>query len=92
MMSWVMSPEFDGQGHALSHYMDACYSSYELGVMKPDREFFHRVLLAEHIAPSETLFIDDGPRNVAMASQMGIRTFCPKNGDDWTNEIYNYLK
>lgn len=92
MMSWVMSPEFDGQGHALSHYMDACYCSCELGVMKPDREFFHRVLLAEHIAPSETLFIDDGPRNVAMASQMGIRTFCPKNGDDWTNEIYNYLK
>ena len=92
MMSWVMSNEFDGKGHPLSHYMDACYCSYELGVMKPDTEFFHKVLLAEHIAPSETLFVDDGPRNVAVASQMGICTFCPKNGEDWTNEIYNYLK
>jgi putative hydrolase of the HAD superfamily len=48
--------------------------------------------MAEHIVPSETLFIDDGPRNVAVASQMGIRTFCPENGADWTETIYDYLK
>jgi putative hydrolase of the HAD superfamily len=60
--------------------------------MKPDTEFFHQVLMTEHIAPSETLFIDDGPRNVAVASQMGIRTFCPENGADWTQKIYEYLK
>ncbi|MBR1932659.1 MAG: HAD family phosphatase [Prevotella sp.] len=91
MMSWAMSPDFDGQGHSLKDYMDACYTSYTMGVMKPNGEFFHRVLLAEGTAPSQTLFVDDGPRNVAMASQMGIRTFCPQNGADWTNEIYQYL-
>lgn len=92
MMSWVMSPEFDGMGHSLKHYMDACYTSYELGVMKPDTEFFHKVLLAEHTPPSEILFVDDGPRNVAVASQMGIWTFCPENGKDWTQTIYEKLK
>lgn len=92
MMSWVMSPEFDGNGHPLSYYMDACYTSYEFGVMKPDTEFFHRVLLVEHTPPSEMLFVDDGPRNVAVASQMGIWTFCPENGKDWTQEIYDKLK
>ncbi|MBR6827740.1 MAG: HAD family phosphatase [Prevotella sp.] len=91
MMSWAMSPEFDGDGHSIEDYMDACYCSYKLGVMKPDTEFFHRVLMAEHIVPSETLFVDDGPRNVAVASQMGIRTYCPENGADWTGEIYKYL-
>lgn len=91
MMSWVMSPEFDGEGHSLDYYMDACYMSYQLGVMKPDTEFFRQVLTREQIAPSQTLFIDDGPRNVAVACQMGIRTFCPKNGADWTKEIYQYL-
>lgn len=91
MMSWAMSPDFDGQGHSLKDYMDACYTSYTMGVMKPNGEFFHRVLLAEGTAPSQTLFVDDGPRNVAMASQMGIRTFCTQNGADWTNEIYQYL-
>ena len=92
MMSWVLSPDFDGQGHSLEDYMDACYCSYKLGVMKPDTEFFHQVLLAEHTPPSEMLFLDDGPRNVAVASQMGIRTYCPKNGEDWTQTIYDYLK
>lgn len=92
MMSWVLSPDFDGEGHSLEDYMDACYCSYKLGTMKPDTEFFHKVLLAEQTAPSEMLFLDDGPRNVAVASQMGIRTFCPENGADWTQAIYEYLK
>ena len=92
MMSWVRSPEFDGHGHSIDYYMDACYLSYQLGVMKPDTEFFHRVLMTEKIMASETLFIDDGPRNVATASQMGMRTYCPENGADWTSKIYEYLK
>lgn len=92
MMSWAMSPDFDGQGHSLEDYMDACYCSYKLGCMKPDTEFFHRVLIAEQTVPSQMLFLDDGPRNVAVASQMGIRTFCPENGADWTQTIYDYLK
>ena len=92
MMSWVRSSEFDGHGHSIDYYFDALYLSYELKVMKPSSDFFHRVLLSEHIAPGETLFVDDGPRNVAVASQMGIRTFCPENGKDWTKEIYDYLR
>ncbi len=91
MMSWVRSAEFDGHGHSIDYYMDACYCSYELGVMKPSQNFFHKVLMAEHISPAEALFIDDGPRNVAAASQMGMRTYCPKNGQDWTHEIINYI-
>ncbi len=92
MMAWAMSPAFDGKGHPLSHYLDACYLSYKMKVMKPDETFFRRVLMAEQIIPSECLFVDDGPRNVAAASQIGINTFCPKNGEDWTEEIYEYLK
>jgi putative hydrolase of the HAD superfamily len=92
MMSWVMSDEFDGHGHSLDYYMDACYMSYKEKVMKPHPTFFHNVLSKEKIWAAETLFIDDGPRNVAAASQLGMRTFCPENGADWTEEIYEYLK
>ena len=92
MMSHVLSPAFDGSGHPLSHYLDALYMSFEMKVMKPDETFFRRVLMAEQTIPSECLFVDDGPRNVAVASQIGINTFCPKNGEDWTKEIYQYLR
>ena len=92
MMSWAMSPDFDGKGHSIDYYVDACYLSFRLGVMKPDRRFFQKVLETEQILPEESLFLDDGQRNVEMARSMGIHTFCPENGADWTDEIYQYLK
>lgn len=91
MMSHVLSPDFDGAGHPLSDYLDALYLSYEMKVMKPDEAFFRRVLMAEQTPPEECLFVDDGPRNVSVARQIGITTFCPQNGQDWTQEIYQYL-
>ena len=92
MMSFVLSPEFDGKGHSLDHYLDALYLSYKMKVMKPEESFFRRVLMAEQVLPSECLFVDDGPRNVAAASQVGMHTFCPKNGEDWTEEIVEKIK
>lgn len=92
MMMWAMSPEFDGQGHSLADYFDHCYLSYEMKLMKPSENIFRQVLMQEQTFPDEILFVDDGPRNVAAASQLGFRTFCPENGKDWTKEIYNYLK
>lgn len=92
MMEWAMSDRFDGNGHSLSYYMDAIYTSYKCRAMKPEDVFFRKVLMAEKILPSETLFLDDGPRNVAAASQLGIRTFLTTNGEDWTKDIYDYLK
>lgn len=92
MMEWALSPRFDGHGHSLEYYFDAMYLSYRLKVMKPDETFFRRVLMAEQTLPENMLFVDDGPRNVAAASQIGISTFCPENGSDWTQTIYNYLR
>ncbi len=92
MMQWASSPQFDGHGHAVEDYFDSVYVSYRVGVMKPDQAFFRHVLMEEQIAPSETLFVDDGPRNVAAASELGFNTYCPENGADWTREITNHLR
>ena len=91
MMEWVDSSDFDGHGHSVTHYFDALYLSYRLHVMKPSDEIFMRMLMGERITPSECLFLDDGPRNVAAASQRGLLTYCPENGEDWTQTIYNFL-
>lgn len=101
MMSWAMSNAFslgpdaaglpNAQGHPISDYFDACYMSYQMKLMKPDETFFRSVLIEEQVPPSACLFVDDGPRNVASASQVGMRTYCPENGEDWTRTIRNYL-
>lgn len=92
MMEWAESDRFDGEGHSVHSYFDAVYTSYREGVMKPDPAFFRIVLMKEGILPHHTLFLDDGPRNVAAASQMGIATYCPENGSDWTKEIHRFIR
>lgn len=92
MMEWVESPAFDGKGHPVSYYFDHCYLSYQMKLMKPSEDIFRAVLRNEKTFASECLFVDDGSRNVATASQLGMFAFCPENGADWTQDIYKYLK
>lgn len=91
MMSWALTKDFDGGNSSLEDYFDALYLSYRFGVMKPDPKFFQTVLDSEHILPEETLFVDDGPRNVEAACKLGINTMCPKNGEDWTGMLQDRL-
>ena len=91
MMSWVMSNEFDGEGHSLAYYLDAAYESYKCGAMKPDAKFFNAVMEGERLIPSETLFIDDGPRNIEAAKALGIQTLLVENGEDWTGKLEDLL-
>ena len=75
-----------------NYYFDACYLSYQMKMMKPSELIFREVLRREKTFASQVLFVDDGPRNVMVASQLGMRTYCPENGADWTEKIYDYLK
>src|SRR5574344_180212 len=92
MMHWALSDQFDRNGHSLNDYFDALYLSYQNRMMKPNEHFFQKMMMSEKILPQETLLVDDGPRNVAAASELGIHTFCPVNGADWTEDIYHYLR
>lgn len=91
MMSWALTKDFDGGEGSLENYFDALYLSYRLGVMKPDARFFQAVIENEHILPEESLFVDDGSRNVETARKLGFNTMCPKNGEDWTAALFAML-
>ena len=90
--AWVDSEEFSGDGHPIGDYFDAMYRSYEVKYLKPDENFFRHVIAAEKALPEECLFVDDGARNCCAASEVGLFTYCPKNGEDWCEKIYEYLK
>ena len=91
MMQWA-NVDFDGQGHPISYFFDAMYLSYECKVMKPRRDIFEIMLKGQHSQPEETLFVDDGLRNVEAAAALGIHTLCPQNNEDWTGAIEDILK
>ena len=92
MMGWALSKNFDGNGNSLADYVDALYLSYQMKVMKPSAEIFHRVLEAEDVRPEELLFVDDSSHNISAAQELGIATFQPVNGEDWTEELFQLLR
>ena len=90
MMQWA-GRDFDGQGHPISYFFDALYLSYECKVMKPRREIFEMMLKGQQALPEETLFIDDGPRNVEVAKSLGMETLCRQKNEDWIAPLMNLL-
>ena len=87
MMSWTCSNEFDGKGNSIKHYLDELYVSYKIGALKPSKHFFEYILDKENVKPEETLFIDDGPKNVEAAKSIGVNTIQAINGEDWTKDV-----
>lgn len=56
------------------HYgcFHAVYASHQMGVIKPDPEFWRRILDAEGCSPEDAFFIDDHPENVRAAASLGL--------------------
>ncbi|WP_231635199.1 HAD family hydrolase [Luteipulveratus halotolerans] len=54
-------------------HFDRTYYSSEVGAMKPDAEYFRRVLSDLRLPSGATLFIDDSAANVASAKACGIQ-------------------
>ena len=91
MMQWAMSNEFNGNGHSIEYYFDHLYLSYQCKQMKPSPEIFRMMLEGQQSTPEETLFIDDGQKNIEAAKALGIQTLFPKNNEDWTDPLAKLL-
>ena len=48
------------------------FASYQIGCIKPDREYFEFVLAQMGLLPGEAVFLDDSAINVAAARELGI--------------------
>ena len=91
MMQWAMSNEFDGNGHSMDYYFDNLYLSYKYKYMKPSPEIFKIMLEGQQSSAEETLFIDDGQKNVEAAKELGMKTLFPENNEDWTEQLAKLL-
>lgn len=56
----------------LATRLDRVIASYQLGVRKPDPNFYTKLLGVADLAPEQVLFIDDREENVASAQKLGI--------------------
>lgn len=75
----TMDPHWPAlQESGLFASFDAVYASHQMGLVKPEPDFYQRILDEERCDPSDALFFDDLPENVAGALRVGIHAlrFC----------------
>ena len=58
---------------AFLEWFDGIVVSGEERLIKPDPAIFRRLLTRYDITPSRAIYIDDSPRNVAVAADIGLR-------------------
>jgi putative hydrolase of the HAD superfamily len=59
----------------LNPYFERVYLSHEMGMRKPDREIFEKVLEDNQLKAERTVFIDDTKGHLLGAEKTGLRTF-----------------
>jgi putative hydrolase of the HAD superfamily len=57
-----------------SNLFEKDYYSHLMGMRKPNKDIFERVLNEQGLVPEETLFVDDSPQHLEAAGQLGIKT------------------
>lgn len=87
IMSWARSEELSPLQKPLDSYFDKLYLSYQVGIVKPDKEIFEYLIKDAAINPAESIFVDDGKANVEMAQSLGFQTMQPINGEDWRQKL-----
>ena len=91
VFEWAETSAFSELGQPIHHYFDKMFASYQLKMSKPSREIFEHVLRTAGIKAEETLFVDDGAKNVATAESMGFHTYQPQNREDWRENVSRIL-
>lgn len=74
--------EFGKYGLNIREIFNHCFISYEMGVTKPDPAIFKRLLNEANVCPQECLFLDDGPKNIEVATQLGINSILITQGQN----------
>jgi putative hydrolase of the HAD superfamily len=73
----------------LAHF-DSLVLSYEIRICKPDSRFFEHCQQLAHAEPSECLFIDDMPANIAGAQAFGWNAIQYQAFPDFTQRMSDF--
>jgi len=79
----------DGRYAFLSNLFEVTTLSYEVAAMKPDRRIYEAAAEKAGVAPSEILFTDDLPENVAGGRAFGFDAVIFTTAAAFVNELRN---
>ncbi len=88
---WARTSKFSTAGRPINDYFDKMYTSYEIGITKPDKGIFEFMIKDSGMIPSETLFVDDAAKNIEVGDSLGFETYQPQNKEDWRKAVDDLL-
>lgn len=83
---------FAADGKRMTDYFDAVYLSFRMHMLKPSPDIFRAVVADSGLEPAQTLFLDDGERNVTAARKLGFHVYMPRPGEDFTPLLYEIAR
>lgn len=92
IQSWALTDNFTSCGKSLADYFDNLFFSYRMHCSKPGEEIYRKMLRLGGMNACETLFVDDGAKNIETAARVGIKTLKVENGTDWRHALEELLK
>jgi HAD superfamily hydrolase (TIGR01509 family) len=69
-------------------FFDKVYLSHRVGLRKPSKEIFERILSENNLLAAHTLFIDDSPQHIEGANALGIQTIYMQKGMTIEKDIF----
>ena len=91
IISWAFSHHFISSGRSLSDYFDKLYLSYRMKCIKPDLKIFRMMIDDAGIRPAESIYVDDGEKNIRAAADCGMSVLHVQNGADWRADLTKLL-
>ncbi len=83
MFEGVIARLFQKEGRDIDAYFDGITVSYKAKHNKPAKEIFDYAIGTMGIRPEQTLFLDDGQRNIDAASALGFQVALVHEGEEF---------
>lgn len=75
--------------HFLKNF-DVQIFSYKVGITKPDKEIFEKLIEAAQVNPSELIYSDDNEEKLQGALELGINAFVYEGFASYTNKLKSF--
>ena len=76
---------FETNNHIFEDYFNKAYLSFEMGVCKPDKSIFDKMIADANLVPNQCLFLDDGVKNIEMAQILGFHTYLVSKNENFSH-------
>ncbi len=83
LFPYIARTLFTQRGLTVDDYFDHKFLSYEMRLVKPNKEIFLKMIEMSGVRPEETLFVDDAKANVEAGESVGLRTYLASPNEDF---------